>query len=338
MKVLVYSAKDFEIPFLTNANENRHQLTFLKEPLDADTAFKSIGHQAISIFSGDDASSLVLETLKNLEVKYISLRSTGYNNVHLQTAQKYNLRIANVPNYSPNAIAEHAVALLLALNRKIIRANHQVHRFNFLLDNLMGFDLNGKTIGIVGTGNIGSIMAKIMHGFGCNILGHDLVENPVLQQLYGVRYTDMKTLCSESDVISLHLPLDKSTYDIINADLINLMKENAILINTARGALVHTEALIEALKEGKIAAYGSDVYEREKGIFFRKNAEHEVKDEMLKRLLNLPSVLLTPHQAFMTKEALTNLAKTTIANIDDWEANGVCVNELWTETEVKGWG
>lgn len=336
MKVLVYSAKDFEVPFLTKANGNRHQLTFLKEPLDVATAFKSIGHQAISIFSGDDASSLVLETLKNLEVKYISLRSTGYNNVHLQTAKKFNLRIANVPDYSPNAIAEHAVALLLALNRKIILANRQVHRFNFLLDNLMGFDLKGKTVGIVGTGNIGSVMAKIMNGFGCHILGHDLVENPVLQKLYGVRYTDLKTLCMESDIISLHLPLDRDTYDIINADLIDLMKENAILINTARGALVHTEALIEALKEKKISAYGSDVYEREKGVFFRKNAEHEVKDEMLKRLLSFPNVLLTPHQAFMTTEALTNLAKTTIANIDAWETSGVCANELWTETEIIG--
>ncbi|TAI49754.1 2-hydroxyacid dehydrogenase [Flagellimonas allohymeniacidonis] len=335
MKVLVYSAKEFEIPFLEQANNNRHQLTFVKEPLDIDTAFKSIGHQAIAIFSGDDASSLVLETLKNLEVKFITLRSTGYNNVHLEAAKKYGLRVANVPNYSPHAIAEHAVALLLALNRKIIPANQQVQRHNFLLNGLMGFDLHGKTVGIVGTGNIGSVMAKIMHGFGCRLLGHDLVENTNLKKSYDLQYTDLQTLCAKSDIISLHLPLDRNTYDIIDGKLIDGMKKNAILINTARGALVHTEALIKALKENKIAAYGTDVYEREKGVFFRDNKSEEVKDELLKTLISLPNVLLTPHQAFMTREALRNLAQTTISNIDAWELGQVCENELWEEEKAK---
>lgn len=337
MKVLFYSTKDFEIPFLEHANNGGHKVTYIKEALDQDSAFKAIGYKAVSIFSGDNASSIILETLKGLEVKYISLRSTGYNNVQLKAAEKYKLKVANVPNYSPHAIAEHAVALLLALNRKIINANRQVHAYNFLQSNLMGFDLKGKTIGIIGTGNIGSVMCKIMHGFGCKIIAHDIKENPKLKDLYGVKYTDLESLCSNSDIISLHIPLNKQTYDLINKKTLDLMKPNVILINTARGAIVHTEALIAALENNRIAAYGTDVYEREKGIFFKDNSKCGITDERLKKMLSLPNVLLTPHQAFMTTEAISNIAQTTFKNIDAWDKGGKCVNELLPEESVTEW-
>ncbi|WP_420601146.1 2-hydroxyacid dehydrogenase [Flagellimonas sp.] len=337
MKVLVYSAKDFEIPFLERANNGRHQVTYLKEALNLETAFKSIGHKAISIFSGDDASSLVLETLKGLEVKYISLRSTGYNNVQLKTAKKYELKVANVPDYSPHAIAEHAVALLLAINRKIINANNQVQVYNFLQSNLMGFDLKGKTVGIIGTGHIGSVMCKIMHGFGCNVLAYDIKQNADLMDSYKIKYTDLETLCAHSDIISLHVPLNKETYDLINKETLALMKPNTVLINTARGAIVHTDALIEALENNQIAAYGTDVYEREKGVFFKDNSESGIKDDRLKKLLSLPNVLLTPHQAFMTAEAVQNIAQTTFENIDAWAKGEKCTNELQPEESITEW-
>ncbi|SNZ00732.1 2-hydroxyacid dehydrogenase [Flagellimonas pacifica] len=337
MKVLVYSAKDFEIPFLQRANNGRHQVTYLKEALSLDTVFRSVGHKAISIFSGDDASSIVLETLKGLEVKYIALRSTGYNNVHLKAAEKYKLKVANVPSYSPYAIAEHAVALLLALNRKIIEANRQVRTYNFLQSNLMGFDLKGKTIGIIGTGNIGSVMCKIMHGFGCDIIAYDIHKNTSLKDLYGVIYTDLESLCAHSDIISLHVPLTKQTYDLISKETLALMKPNTVLINTARGAIVHTDALVEALENNKIAAYGADVYEKEKGTFFKDNSVNGIKDERLKKLLTFPNVILTPHQAFITKEAVQNIAQTTVENIDAWANGQKCVNELLPEESITEW-
>ncbi len=337
MKILFYSAKDFEIPFLEHANNGRHQVTYLKGALDLDSVFKAVGYKAISIFSGDNASSIILETLKGIEVKYISLRSTGYNNVQLKAAKKYKLKVANAPDYSPHAIAEHAVALLLALNRKIINANKQVRVYNFLQRDLMGFDLKGKTVGIIGTGNIGSVMCKIMHGFGCNILAHDIKQNTHLADLYNIKYTDLKTLCSNSDIISLHVPLNKQTYDLINKETLSLMKPNLVLINTARGAIVHTDALIEALENNQISAYGTDVYEKEKGIFFKDNSKGGINDVGLKKLLSLPNVLLTPHQAFMTTEAIRNIAQTTFDNFDAWDRGEKCVNELLPEESITEW-
>jgi len=191
MKLLVYSAKNFEIPFLISANKNAHKVSYTADALDSETAIQAVGHKAISIFSGDDASSLTLEKLWDLGVRYITLRSAGHNNVHLKTAKKYGFKVANVPDYSPHSIAEHAVALLQALNRKIIWADRQVHSYNFLQNNLMGFNLNGKTVGIIGTGRIGSIMAKIMHGFGCKILANDIKPDYRLVQLYDLTYTSL---------------------------------------------------------------------------------------------------------------------------------------------------
>lgn len=332
MKLLVYSAKDFEIPFLNHAHNNAHQVTFTKDALNIETAIQAVGHKAVSIFSGDDANSQVLEKLSDLGVRYISLRSAGYNNVHLIAAHKFGLKIANVPEYSPYSIAEHAVALLQALNRKIMLADKQVHAYNFLQNNLMGFDLNGKTVGIVGTGKIGRVMTKIMHGFGCRILAHDLEPDYRLVQLYDASYTSLDELCEQSDIISLHIPLTQENYYLIGQQKLTLMKPHVILINTARGAIVETKEMIRALEKKIIGGYCTDVYEKEVGSFFKDNASEGIKDELLKKLLSFPNVLLTPHQGFMTKEALTNIAEVTFENINCWEQGLPCANELGHKT------
>ena len=260
------------------------------------------------------------------------MRSAGYNNVHLKTAHKFGLKVANVPEYSPYSIAEHAVAQLQTLNRKIILADKQVHSYNFLQNNLMGFDLNGKTVGIVGTGKIGSVMTKIMHGFGCKILAHDLEPDYRLVQLYDVTYTSLDKLCEQSDIISLHIPLTQENYYLIGKQKLALMKPDVILINTARGALVETKELISALEKKAIGGYCTDVYEKEVGSFFKDNSTEGIKDELLKELLSFPNVLLTPHQGFITKEALTNIAEVTFENLNSWEKGKPCTNELGLET------
>ena len=257
MKVLIYSAKDFEIPYLEAANKKKHKLTFTKEALTSKTAMMAVGFDAISIFSADDACIITVEKLKNFGVKYITLRSVGYDNVNLRTASRLDIKVANVPAYSPYAIAEHAVALLLALNRKLIISNYRVNHYNFNLNNLVGFDLNKKTIGIIGTGKIGVVMAKIMHGFGCKLLGYDIEENKVLKDQYQMQYTSLEKLCNQADIISLHVPLNTETHQLINEDLIYEMKDGVILINTARGSVINTEDVIEGLKRGKIGALGT---------------------------------------------------------------------------------
>lgn len=331
MKLLVYSAKDFEIPFLKSANNNRNEVTYTKNALDSETALQATGYNAISIFSGDDASSIVLEKLWDFGVRYITLRSSGYNNLHIKTAKRFGFHVANASDYSPHAIAEHATALLLALNRKIVLANTQVHNYNFLQDGLLGFNLHGKTVGIIGTGRIGSIMAKIMHGFGCKILAYDQTPDYDLIELCNVTYTPLNELCEESDIISLHIPMNYENYYFINKEKLSLMKKSTILINTSRGELVDTKALIEALEAKNIAGYATDVYEKEKGIFFKDHSKNGIKDERLKKLLSLTNVLLTPHQAFITKEALTNIAEITFDNLDSWSQGHISKNELGME-------
>lgn len=336
MKLLVYSAKKFEVPFLERANKNNHHVVFTDKALDSETAHKAVGFDAISIFSGDDASLTVLEKLRDFGVKFISLRSAGYNNIHLKCAKRFGLKVANAPDYSPYAIAEHAVALLMALNRKLVLANSQVHQYNFLQDNLLGFDLNKKTIGIVGVGNIGAIMVKIMHGFGCTILANDLVHDTSLIKDFGIQYVDMEELLKKSDVVSLHVPLTHDTHYLIDEPQLKAMKKNALLINTARGAVVHTKALISALDKREIAGYATDVYEKEKDVFFKDHSRTgDIKDELLKQLLSFDNVLLTPHQAFVTKEALANIADITFYNIDCWEKGKESKNELGYETLIS---
>lgn len=328
MKLLVFSAKDYEIPFLGKANLDRHKISYSKDALDTHTAIQAMGYQAISIFSGDDASLVVLEKLWDLGVRYITLRSAGYNNIHIKAAKRFGFKVANVPEYSPHAIAEHAVALLLALNRKIILADFQVHNYNFIQDGLMGFNLHGKTVGIIGTGRIGSIMVKIMYGFGCKLLACDLEPDDDLVELCDVTYATLDQVCTKSDIISLHIPLNYDNHYLINERKLALMKQDAVLINTSRGAIVQTKALIDVLEKRKLGGYGTDVYEKEKGIFFKDHSKRGIEDEKLKKLLSFPNVLMTPHQAYMTPEALTNIATTTFENINSWESGEECKNEL----------
>ncbi|CAM1349377.1 2-hydroxyacid dehydrogenase [Tenacibaculum ascidiaceicola] len=328
MKVLVYSSKSFEIPHLKEANKEKFQLTFIKEALSLKTVTLAKGYDAISIFAADEADSLIIKKLDSLGIKYITLRSAGYDNVALKTASNLNIKVANVPAYSPYAIAEHATALLLALDRKLIESNKRISNFNFAQENLIGFDLNNKTIGIIGTGKIGSVMCKIMHGFGCKLLGYDIKENKELADSYQLQYVTLNTLCKKADVISLHTPLTTETYHLINNDLISKMKEGVIIINTARGAIINTEHIIAGLENGKIGALGIDVYEKEKGIFFNNNSKKAQKDNLLVKLIAMPNVLITGHHAFLTYEAITNIANTTIYNLSRWNNGRTTENEL----------
>ena len=328
MKILIFSIKEFEISYLEKANQNTFSLVTEKSSLAIETAFKAKGFDAISIFSSDRADAKVLQLLHTYGVKYITLRSAGYDNVDLKVATQLNIKVANVPAYSPYAIAEHTVAMLLTLNRNLIASNNRVSHYNFDINGLTGFDLNGKTVGIIGTGKIGEVMVKIMHGFGCKILAYDLKKNQKLIDQYQVNYTTLEALCAKSDVISLHVPLNPHTHHLINELLLLSMKPNVILLNTARGAVIDTEALIAALEAKQIKAVGLDVYEFEKGIFFKDHSNAKEKDEQLLKLIAMPNVIVSSHHAFLTDEALTNIAETTISNLTAFDATGTCKNQL----------
>lgn len=328
MNTAVYSFHKFEKACLLAANSGKHELKLLEIRLNADTAKLADGCRAVSIFVSDDASAPVLHELKSQGVEFLILRSAGYNNVDLKTAKKLGMRVARSPEYSPYAVAEHASALILALNRKLIRANNRVHELNFTLDGLVGFDLNGRTIGIVGTGKIGSVMAKIMHGFGCKVIAFDAAENTEIKEKYGVEYTDIDSLCAQSDIISLHLPLTPKTKHIIHKTRIEKMKPGMMLINTSRGALINSIDAIEGLKSGQIGYLGIDVYEEEEGLFFEDHSDDILQDDTISRLMSFNNVLITSHQAFLTQTALENIAQTTIFNINCFEQGLACKNEL----------
>ncbi|MBC29655.1 MAG: hydroxyacid dehydrogenase [Muricauda sp.] len=328
MKTTVFSTHKFEESYLISANDGKHELKLLEERLSEHTVSLAKGSDAISLFTGDDASAKVLEKLSAFGVNYIALRSAGYNHVDVEKAEDLGIKVARVPAYSPYAIAEHTIALILALNRKLIRANNRVREQNFSLNGLIGFDLNGKTVGVLGTGRIGAVLVKILHGFGCKILAYDLEEDKKLKEMYGVRFTDCQTLCSESDIISLHVPLTPETRHIIDAKQIGHMKKEVMLINTSRGALVDTKAVIEGLKSRKIGYFGIDVYEEEEGLFFEDHSEDILQDDVIARLMTFPNVLITSHQAFLTDTALTNIAETAIYNLDCFENGTVSGNEI----------
>ncbi len=334
MKVLIYSAKEFETPYLTKANSHKHDLTFIQDALSSKTAMKAVGYDAVSIFSADEACMITVEKLKSFGVKYITLRSVGYDNVNLRAASRMGIRVANVPAYSPYSIAEHAVSLLMALNRKLIETNQRVEHFNFNQNGLIGFDLNEKTVGIIGTGRVGSVMAKIMNGFGCRILAHDIEKNEELIKEYGIEYVTLDDLCVESDIISIHVPLNTETHQLIDETLIDKMKFGVYLINTARGAIINTDHVIEGLKNKTIGALGIDVYENEKSIFFKDRSQDIPNDTNLMILNAMPNVLITGHNAFLTEEALTNIAETSIYNLNCWSEGRETENELTRLVEV----
>jgi D-lactate dehydrogenase len=328
MKILFYGTKDFEKSYLQAANKVAHEVVFTHKILSLQTVDLAKNFEAISIFTSDDASAEILSILHKNGTKYIAVRATGHDNVDTEKANDLGIQVANVPNYSPYSIAEHAVALVLALTRKINICTKQVQEYNFTINNLIGFDLHGKTVGIIGVGKIGGIFAKIMHGFGCTILGYDIEENEKLTELYGIKYVDLKTLCTQSNIISIHTGLTHYTKYLINKDCIAQMQLGTMLINTGRGACVNTKDVLYGLENGHIAFYGADVYENERGIFFNDLSKEIFKDEMLKKLLAMPNVIITPHQAFATQEALTDIATSTFYNVDCWSLHKQSKNEL----------
>lgn len=319
MKVAVYSAHKFEKPYLLEASGNAHEFIMLGESLNLNTSPMASGCPAVCLFVNDDASAPVLEVLARLGVQFIALRSAGFNHVDLKHAENLGIRVANVPGYSPHAVAEHTVAMMLALNRRLISAHNRVMELNFSLDGLVGFDMNGKTAGIIGTGKIGATIAKILHGFGCRILAYDMSVDSLLVKNYGVEYVTLETLFSQSRIITLHIPLLPQTTHIVNSKSIRIMQPGVMLINTSRGALVNTKDVIDGLKKGQIGSFGMDVYEEEANLFFRDHSQEILQDDLIARLLSFRNVLITGHQAFLTHEALENIAATTIANLDAWK-------------------
>lgn len=326
MKVAVFSSKPYDQKFLSKVNEKHgHELKFLTPSLDSQTGNLAVECEAVCVFVNDRLDRHTLKILQDLEVKLIALRCAGYNNVDLDAAEEFGLTVVRVPAYSPYAVAEHAIALILTLNRKIHRAYYRVREGNFALNGLLGFDLHDRTVGIVGTGKIGRITGQILHGFGCRILAYDPYPNREFGEQYG-EYVALETLLSESDIISLHCPLNNDTHHLIDAEAIALMKSGVMLVNTSRGGLIDTKAVILGLKSKQIGHLALDVYEGESNIFFEDLSGEIIQDDVFERLLTFPNVIITGHQAFFTAEALTNIAETTLANITAIANDGNCQN------------
>jgi D-lactate dehydrogenase len=321
MKVAFFSTQDFERQFFMQANkEFRHELIFLKEALHQETAFMAKGFPAVCASINDKLDAATLSALVAGGTRLAALRSAGYNNADLPAADKLKITLMRVPAYAPAAIAEHAVALMLTLNRHIHQAYNRVREGNFDLNNLVGFNMSGKTVGIVGTGKIGVALARILKGFGCELLGYDVYHNSVCVEL-GLRYTDLSTLLAQSDIISLHCPLTPETKHLINERSIGQMKPGSMLINTARGAIVDASAVVEALKKkDRLSYFGMDVYEEEGPLLFSDLSSTIIQDDVFERLTTFPNVVITGHQAFLTREALTQIADITLGNVSDFEA------------------
>jgi len=316
IQTVVFDTKPYDREPLQRASAGLGiEWRFMECRLSAETAAAAHGARAVCIFVNDHADRPCLEALAKLGVKHVALRCAGFNSIDLAAAKELGFSVTRVPAYSPYAVAEHAVALLLALNRKIPRANNRVHDLNFSLQGLVGFDLHGKTAGIIGTGKIGRITAQILRGFGMRVLAFDPYPSPEWAKQYGIEYTEPKTLARECEVISLHTPLTPETHHIVNARTLELMKPGAILINVSRGALIDTKALIEALKSGRVGGVALDVYEEEEGVFFEDLSGQILHDDELARLLTFPNVLITAHQAFLTQEALAEIARVTATNL-----------------------
>lgn len=320
MRTLLYSSQTYDRDsFLSAQVPAEIELHFQPARLTLDTVALADQYPVVCAFINDDLSAPVLERLAAGGTKLIALRSAGFNHVDLPTAQRLGLGVVRVPAYSPHAVAEHAVALILSLNRHLHRAYNRTRDGDFTLHCLTGFDLVGKTVGVVGTGQIGATFARIMAGFGCQLLAYDPYPDPQVEAL-GARYLPLDQLLAEAQIVSLHCPLNEQTRHLINFESLYRMQRGAMLINTGRGALVDTPALIEALKSGQLGYLGLDVYEEEAQLFFEDRSDQPLQDDVLARLLTFPNVVVTAHQAFLTKEALGAIAQTTLDNITQWAA------------------
>ena len=325
MQVNVYSTRSYDRQALERANAaagaSGHRLNFLEVRLDASTVATAAGADAVCVFVNDQINRAVLQALQGLGVRLVVLRCAGFNQVDLAAAQELGIAVGRVPEYSPYAVAEHTLALLLTLNRKIHRAYARVREGNFALDGLLGFDMHGRTVGVVGTGRIGETFCRLLTGFGCTLLAFDPVPNPACGAM-GVQYVPLPELLARSDVVSLHCPLTPQTHHLIDAAAFARMKRGAMLLNTSRGAVVDTQAAINALKAGTLGSLGLDVYEEEGGLFFRDLSGAGIQDDVFARLLTFPNVVVTGHQAFFTEDALAAIASTTMANLDAFAATG----------------
>jgi len=331
MNIAVFSAKRYDRDYLEAANAaSGHQITYFDVPLEQETVSLAHAHDAVCIFVNDEAGADVLEKLSHGGTRLVALRCTGFNNVDLQAAARFGIKVVRVVTYSPYSVAEHAVALLLAINRKIHRAYNRTRDSNFALDGLMGFDLHGKTVAVVGTGKIGRVFARIMLGFGCEVIGYDKYPSAEFEAL-GVRYAQPGEIGARADIISLHCPLTPETHYIINADTLSRAKRGALLVNTSRGGLVDTEAAIEALKSGQLGGLAIDVYEQEADLFFRDLSSTIISDDVFQRLLSFPNVIVTGHQAFFTREAISTICETTIKSISEFAAGKPLSNEIMAE-------
>ncbi len=336
MRLAVFDTHRYDRDALEKANARfGHALTFFEPRLTLQTAPLAEGFPAVCSFVNDRVDAATLKVLHAGGVRLVAARSAGYNHVDLPEAERLGIRVVRVPEYSPHAVAEHAVALVLSLVRHIPRAFARVRDWNFSLDGLVGFDLAGKTVGIVGTGRIGRVTARIFRGFGCQVLCYDMRPDAAFERELGVRYVPLDGLFADSDVISLHVPLTPGTRHMVDAAALARMKRGVMLINTGRGALIDSRALLGALKAGHIGGAGLDVYEEEEGIFFQDLSGQMLQDDVLARLLTFPNVLVTSHQAFLTHEALANIAETTLASVQAFERGEPLVNEVRAEQVMR---
>jgi D-lactate dehydrogenase len=330
MRLAVFSAKPYEVaPFEAANGDRRFEIDRYEDRLRPATAPLADGADAVCIFVNDVADAETLTILANGGVRFVALRCAGFNNVDLDAAGRLGMTVVRVPAYSPNAVAEHTIALILALNRRIYKAYNRVRDGNFSLDGLVGFDLAGTTAGIVGTGRIGALVARLLWHFRCEVICHDPFEDPGLVEL-GVRYTSLDEIWALSDVISLNCPLSPDTHHLVSTDAVQQMKPGVMLVNTGRGALIDTMAVIDGLKSGQIGSLALDVYEEEGDLFFEDRSGEVIADDTFSRLLTFPNVLITAHQAFLTREALGAIADTTLANLDDLAAGRPCPNVIPT--------
>lgn len=329
MKVAFFSTKSYDKEYFNRFNhEKSHELTFFEVPLNSQTASLTAGFDAVCIFVNDKIDDKTIEIITDNGIKVVALRCAGFNNVDLKTAKSKNLCVVRVPAYSPESVAEHATALILTLNRKTHKAYNRVREGNFSIENLTGFNLSGKTVGVIGTGLIGAAFCKIMLGFGCKVLAYDIQESADLVAK-GVQYKILDEVLIKSDIISLHCPLTPETAHIINTDSISKMKNGVMLVNTSRGALINAQDAIESLKTGQIGYLGIDVYEQEADLFFQDLSESIIQDDVIARLISFPNVLITGHLGFFTKEALEEIATITLDNLSDFE------NDLTLQNEIK---
>jgi len=317
MKIAFFSTQPYDKEYFERYNK-QHEIVFFEAQLNEQTVNLAKGCDALCAFVNDQLNAAVINSLAETGIKIIALRCAGFNNVDLAAAKENKMLVVRVPAYSPHAVAEHALALIMTLNRKTHKAYNRVREGNFALHRLTGFDLYGKTVGVIGTGKIGQCFSRIMLGLGCKVLAFDLIANKDMEAA-GVDYLPLIAVLEQSHIISLHCPLTEQTKHIINKDTLNLMKNGAMLINTSRGALIDTKAAIDALKKGKLGYLGIDVYEQEEKLFFHDLSENIIEDDVIMRLLSFSNVLITAHQGFLTDEALTQIALVTLQNLGDFE-------------------